>query len=201
LNTPIDPREGDRRQKALRARLAALMSQSNKARVGKLGQRFGQVRSVGAIGGARGARIAGNGMARPGALNFLQGPGFGLTRPGPVGGPSMHAASAAFAAPRHVSNPLPTMPLPGDPPAGGPIGANPGMAVGVPGAEGPVPGSWVEDTLADGSYTDTVSFQPANGLVPLGGGRYLDPATGTIHGGELASPSRPGLTGFGHVGV
>lgn len=198
MNTPIDPREGDRRQKALRARLAAL-AQRNKAMVGKLGQDRGRVRSMGAIGGARGARFAQNGAARPGALSFLQprGPGrFGLNPVRPVGGPQMNPVFGG-APPRHVSNPLPSRPLEGgirgpepqmtneqlppnlqlegiapDAPVISSVADNPTMI------SGPQPGM-IQGTAPNTSFLQTVG---PSGLIPLGGGRYLNLTTGQIHG-------------------
>ena len=207
MNTPIDPREGDRRQKALRARLAAL-AQNNKALIGKLGQNRGRVRSMGAVGGARGARIAANGAPRPGALNFLPGRGFGLRVGGPVGGPAMHPVFGA-APPRHAAAQLPTRTLPGGPtptipnPNQGNIdwvqeqmaaaGLDPSTAISSPAPTmggGPAqPGMIGPEVGPDMSFLNTVApdsftqLQTSGGLIPLGGGRYMDPTTGVIHGG------------------
>ncbi len=199
MNTPIDPREGDRRQKALRARLSA-MAEKNKALIGKLGQNRGQVRSVGAIGGARGARIPQNGSARPGGLNFLQPRGFGLGNGGaapamnPVFGGGMN---------RHVSNPLPSQsleaPLPEPPPWQGPgQGTNsmlpPDRQLEGLGPDDPVISSFFDQpqTIQATPYnpaTETYGASlSAGGLIPLGGGRYFNPATGTIHGGGGPMP-------------
>lgn len=196
MNTPIDPREGDRRQKALRARLAAL-AQRNKAMIGKLGQDRGRVRSVGAIGGAR---FAQNGAARPGALSFLQprGPGrFGLNPVRPVGGPQMNPVFGG-APPRHVSNPLPSAPLEGGIRGPEPQMTNqalpPNMQIEGIAPDAPVISSipdtpqtisapqqsgMIQGTAPDTSFLNTVG---PSGLIPLGGGRYLNLSTGQIHG-------------------
>lgn len=200
MNTPIDPREGNRRQKALLARLQALASQRSKAVVGKSGQARGRVRSVGAVGGARGARIAANGAARPGALNFLQGPGFGLRAPGlDKQGPEMHPVLAG-GPPRHVRGPLPSKPLeytvaPGQDP-NFPLGAvaDPTPGYGFPDGNVPVH----DPNPPEGMSIWGVPLSPAPsapaplagvgssgrnaGLIPLGGGQYLDPSTGRIVG-------------------
>lgn len=106
MNTPIDPREGNRRQKALQARLAAL-AQKNKAMVGRTGASRGRVQAIGARAG--GTRIAGNGQSRPGALNFLPQAGFGLMRG--AANPGLVTAGL-LPRPRHTANPLPSRALP-----------------------------------------------------------------------------------------
>lgn len=213
MNTPIDPREGNRRQKRLLERLQALAAQRVKGAVGRTGAPLGRVRSVGAIGGARGARIARG--ARPGALNFLQAPGFG--RGLKVGammshGPDMLPAQAIGLI-RHASNPLPSTSLPGpaqgswtaENPMPGNLGQNPNPLAGTP---DPTPGYGLPDGTVPANYNpnpdpgmsvwgvplDQGASEPAPlagvgssgrnaGLIPLGGGQYLDPKTGYIVGG------------------
>lgn len=210
MNIPIDPREGNRRQKALQARLAA-MAQNQKAFVGKLGQARGRVRSIGAIGGARGARFPGNGAARPGALNFLQAPGFGL-QPGDQwrGGPEMRPSSPV-GPPRHVSNPLPSQPLfgpsaQGAPPQGPGLSQAPPQAPTIPDAQleaslvpAPTPqmdspdrGEIITAPSGRGAgYTNTAGAMTPK-WVPLGGGQYLDPSTGYIYGAGGGILNAPG---------
>lgn len=216
MNTPIDPREGYERQKALRQRLAQMAVQGRKATVGRLGQTRGRVRSMGAIGGARGARFPGNGMARPGALNFLQAADFGLRAidgPGGFGlrqGPEM----SPFGGPiqRHVSNPLPSSALEGPNAQGGPTGplpvqAPPVQAPSIPDAQleaslVPAPGPPQVDSPDRGEIITTTSGRGAGytstanamtpKLIPLGGGQYLDPSTGYIHGAGGVILNAPG---------
>jgi hypothetical protein len=203
LNTPIDPREGNRRQKALRERLAQLASGRSKAMVGKLGQSRGRVRSMGAIGGARGARIASG--ARPGALNFLQQPGFGLRARDMGRGPEMRQAGAPGLV-RHASNPLPSQALPGpytgQNPMPGNLGQNPNPLAGTPDT---TPGYGLPDGIVPENYNPNpdpgmsvwgvpldqgpqglppgpTGVGSSSGLIPLGGGQYLDPATGQLFG-------------------
>lgn len=187
MNLPIDPREGNRRQKALQARLAA-MAQNRKAFVGKVGQERGRVRSMGAIGGARGARFPGNGAARPGALSFLQAPGYGMraidgTSVGRGQGPEM-IPSSPFGPLRHVSNPLPTQALPGQPGSTVPGIPNYTVPAQDPGVgPAPVP-DWAQQAQAQGKQVIDYGPKADDGprLIPLGGGQWFDPSTGQIHG-------------------
>jgi len=195
------------------------MAQKNKAMIGRMGQQRGRVRSVGAIGGARGARFPGNGAARPGALNFLQAPGFGLRPGGPVGGPAMNPVFGG-APPRHVRNPLPTRELEA---VGGPGGQPGGRIIttsdtpGEPGYVAPdpyaPPGS-VPQVITEpsgrgagftqtGGAADQIQFGPApkpvNGYIPLGNGMWLDPQTGSVLGG-FGGPPAPSFSGGGGGG-
>lgn len=169
---PIDPREGDRRQKALRARLAALAA--------KKGKPFGRI-------GVRpmGARIGAGGMtqksfAKNGAMNFLQLPGFGKGNGnGPVGAPGLSEMPAPAQA-HFVSNPLPSKPL-GASQAVGPTGLD--MApTPPPSLYEPVP-EWAQEAQAQGQQVMDYGPDWNTQLIPLGGGRYFDPISGTIQGG------------------
>ena len=165
---------GDRRQKALRARLAAMQGQRAQGFARRAGTAFGRVRSAGPRGA--GIRIAQNGAARPGALSFLQASGFLAGRS--EHGPAMRPVMPQFRD-HHAPTALPTEHL-GDAPL--PTPPDVGPHIPTPADVGPhIP------TPADvGPYIALPTNAPpgtTNGLVPLGGGRYFDPATGVIHGG------------------
>ena len=183
------------------------MAQGSKAIVGKLGQDRGRVRSMGVIGGARGARFPGNGQARPGALNFLQAPGFGMHARDAGRGPEMNPLSGPIG-PRHVSGPLPSQPLEqgwsATNPMPGSLGQNPNPLAGTPDTTpgyglpdgtipenynpNPDPGMSIWGVPLDqgpqgpGAMAGVGSSGANSGLIPLGGGQYLDPRTGVIHG-------------------
>jgi hypothetical protein len=177
-----NPREGDRRQKALAQAVAARM-RGGMSRFSKTGVGRGPRTGVG-------TRPTAPGGGRPsGVLNFLsqKGPqGFGPNGAAFVGMPSNLGGGAPPAAP---PSPLggsimpqgPDVPLSEggsyfDPtaPIGSPTGQTPGDAV-----EGNFENIWGFNSAPATPIT------VGGGLIPLGGGVFLDPETGAIHGGGL----------------
>jgi len=169
----LDPKGGDRRQKALAAAVAARlrsMSRMAKTGVGR-GARTGM-----------GVRVAGGGGRPGGILDFLSGKGMGAFGPGGVNYEGV----------------------------GGRIGSLPGEALGPPGRlPGPLGGDGIDPGYTqplggggiDPGYTqplgdgvDTGYTQPLGNLlppagpsnyIPLGGGVFYDPTTGSIKGAGL----------------
>ncbi len=189
----VNPREGDRRQKALAKALAARASALSRTAT------TGQGRGARTGGGVR---LVGQGARPSAALSFLSGKGPNGFGPGGVnffgGNPGLGATVAATQ--------MPSVALPSGPDGFGP----PGLGE-LPAYQGPnVPldqgGSYFDPTIPVGQpggqstgdavegnfehiwgFNSTPSSAPGlpGGLIPLGGGVFYDPDSGQLRGGGL----------------
>lgn len=183
----LNSRQGDRRQKAMAAALAARARASTLSRTAPTGMGRGARTGVG-------LRLAGGGGRPSGILSFLssKGPqGFG---PGGVNYAGLAPNPAALVS--AVQNP--ERPLPGGSglPAA-PAGPGPDAPVVPGGGSEQIPISPPTGPTTPGLPPD-FSILPGNNLnlIPLGGGVYMDPTTGVLHGaglgaGPMTSPWEP----------
>lgn len=204
-----DPRQGTQRQKAL-VRKIAQQAMQRKGYKSKVGQ-FGKMSQVGGQSrGLRPMRGPGNAIARAGRMggfgNFFDGMNVG---PGPGQGQGqlpgyVNTAPVAAAPPSILPGP-PTGPISEAYPEGNPnvlAGTTGSDSTGtwtVPDAYNPTPpeGMSVWGTPLDGSPSLSTSMEAGSnyqqsgpsgqitapgGLIPLGGGRYYDPASDKIFG-------------------
>lgn len=184
-----DPREGDRRQKRTLQQILQQLAQRRQAVAGRTGPG-----RMGRAAGARGARVLGRG--RPfGGVSFLQPLGLGRSAQarGQANAPGLQ---------RVIRNPNPSIPLTSSiftPDLGAELGGGgyvpPASSFGFdpysPGDPGLVTGS----LSGPNGFTELPTWDTGpvlqqgpggpitvGGMIPLGGGRYLDPETLAIHG-------------------
>lgn len=191
-----DPKQGDRRQKALSAAVAARMRSmgGGMSRFAKTG--FGRGARTGV-----GTRPMAPGGGRPsGVLNFLSAKDPGGFGPGGVNYFGVNPGLGSLPEPAVG----PPASLPGDgPPVGGPPFGPPAVdpSVVIPGAEQPI--STGVDPNPRGDVTNVGVYTPK--LIPLGGGVWFDPDTGALHGaglgaGPLTDPSEPSYADYQRAG-
>lgn len=184
-----DPREGYRRQRRTLQQILQQLAQRRQAVAGRTGPgRMGR-----AIG-SRGPRLAG--LRRPtGGISFLQPLGLN-TNPGarlqarPVG-----VVRAAAASPPPAGLQFPAGPPPA--PSGRASGVlypeiEPGLGLddptapwGAPGTDSYGSGGWLGPQVNQSSPNAPITV---GGMIPLGGGQYLDPETLVIHGAGSGRP-------------
>lgn len=170
----LDPRQGDRRKKALQAALerqASAISRFGRTGVGR-----------GAVSGF-GRRPVSTGGRPSGILNFLNRGGHAPQ--GFANGLSMFNGESGGLGPLVAATQLPSAPLPGSVSGGGgvqggsTVGSDPQAVADQLNTEGNT-GAYV--TPSGSVFEGQLSYD-SSGLIPLGGGIFLDPNTGGVIGG------------------